>query len=192
MSLRYALLGLLRKTSLNGYALKTIFDESIAFVWPAELSQIYRELEGLEKDGFLESSIEMQENRPNKRLYRSTEAGRRHLQEWLEAPPERFSAPKREEFLLRLFFGSATDPEIVKKEFRLVMAQARESLAAIDASTRLAERFPDRPYMVQVDRFCREDRYNRFIRKRGIMAAEMVIAWAEECLAELESQADVR
>jgi PadR family transcriptional regulator, regulatory protein AphA len=171
MSLSYALLGLLEKGPLNGYAIKAIFDQSIAFVWQAELSQIYRELEALEKKGFLISSIEMQQDRPNKRVYQLTEPGRRRFREWLSAIPDTFAMPKRDEFMLRLFFGSATDAEVVKEEFRRFLAQARATAAALSGQARQGD-----------------DRCYRFLRKRAAMTSEAIISWAEECLDELEGE----
>lgn len=187
MSLRYALLGILDKRPLNGYAIKAIFDESVAFVWQAELSQIYRELENLEKQGYLSSSIEAQQDRPNKRIYQTTESGKRLFREWLEAIPDSFAVPKRDEFMLRLFFGSVAGPEAAKEGFRRFLAQARATAAAVRADSRLAERFPDDPLMARADRFASEDRYIRFIRKRAAVTSEAIVRWAEECLAELES-----
>ena len=49
MSLAYAILGLLTYESLTGYELKQRFDCSINYFWSAHLSQIYRELNVLEK-----------------------------------------------------------------------------------------------------------------------------------------------
>jgi PadR family transcriptional regulator AphA len=186
MSLSYVLLGLLDKGPLNGYAIKAIFDRSIAFVWQAELSQIYRELETLEKKGFLSSSIEMQQDRPNKRVYQLTESGRRCFHEWLEAIPETFAMPKRDEFMLRLFFGSAAGEEVVKEEFRRFLVQARATSAAMrEAASSIAGVDGDQAV---AGRFSRGDRYGRFLRRRAAITSEAIIRWAEECLEELEAE----
>jgi PadR family transcriptional regulator, regulatory protein AphA len=174
MSLSYVLLGLLEKGPLNGYAIKALFDGSIAFVWQAELSQIYRELEALEKKGFLSSSIEMQQDRPNKRIYRITEPGRIRFREWLSEIPETFAMPKRDEFMLRLLFGSTAGEEVVKEEFRRFIAQSRATATAIAGASRAAEGGAS------------EGKYYRFLWKRAAMTSEMVLRWAEECLEELE------
>ena len=44
MSLRYALLGLLREGPASGYDLMQIFKLSLANTWPATQSQVYTEL----------------------------------------------------------------------------------------------------------------------------------------------------
>ena len=76
MSLQYAVLGLLSYRQMTGYDLKKMFDESINNFWAASLSQIYRELGALEGKGYLTSVIEPQDDRPDKRIYSITEAGR--------------------------------------------------------------------------------------------------------------------
>jgi DNA-binding PadR family transcriptional regulator len=187
MSLSYALLGLLSGSPMNGYAIKALFDEAISHVWQAELSQIYRELEALEKKGLLSSVIEEQRDRPNKRLYQATDAGKQAFREWLQAAPTSFVTPKRDEFMLRLFFGSMAGREVMKAEFRSYLEQMRKLRDGTDWHSHLAERFPGDPAMARADQVCREDLYCGFILKRARMASETAVRWAEECLAELEA-----
>lgn len=189
MSLQYALLGLLRGSPMNGYAIKAFFDEGINFVWKAELSQIYRELESLEKKGLLVSSVEEQVDRPNKRLYQATEAGQKAFRDWLITVPETFARPKRDEFMLRLFFGSAAGSDVMREEFRRFIAQLRSQKESDMGHSHLAERFPDDPRMARADQYCRDDKYCDFIRKRASMLTDASLRWAEECLAELEAEA---
>jgi DNA-binding PadR family transcriptional regulator len=185
MSLKYALLGLLSSEPMNGYSIKALFNEAIDFVWQAELSQIYRELGVLEKDGLVTSSIEQQSDRPNKRVYSITDAGRRDFRGWIATVPETLSMPKRDELMLRLFFGSLAGEDVVKAEFEQFLTQMRELQAILRTPSHIAERYPNNPLMARADRACRDDRYCGFIRKRALMAAETAIQWAEECLAEM-------
>jgi len=187
MSLRYALLGLLSSEPMNGYSIKALFNESIGFVWQAELSQIYRELGIIEKEGLVTSSIEQQSDRPSKRMYSITDAGRRAFEGWISEIPEKLAMPKRDELMLRLFFGSRAGDHIVRAEFERFLAQMRGFQASLRTASRLAERYPNNPLMARADRACREDRYCGFIRKRALMTSETAIQWAEECLAELAS-----
>ncbi len=187
MSLSYALLGLLRGSPINGYAIKALFDEAINFVWQAELSQIYRELESLEKKGLLCSTIEPQRDRPSKRLYQVTEAGRLAFEKWATTIPDSFATPKRDEFSLRIFFGSGTDKELMKEEFRRYIEHMRGLRKGAEKYTNLAERFPGDQVMARADQICREDPYCDFIRRRAVLVSEAQILWAEECLAKLEA-----
>lgn len=101
MSLDHILLGLLTKPH-SGYELKAMFDRSLNYFWPAELSHIYRILQRLEDGGDLQSWTEPSPKGPDRRVYERTAAGRRRLRDWLAEGPafgdERFT------YLAQVFF----------------------------------------------------------------------------------------
>src|SRR5437588_126747 len=86
MSLKHALLGFLNYGPMTGYELKKFFDTSVAHFWNAELSQIYPSLKQLESEGLVEMQVDVQEDRPNRKVYSITEDGRNELVEWLARP----------------------------------------------------------------------------------------------------------
>ena len=122
MSLKHVLLGFLNYAPLTGYELKKFFDTSIAHFWNAELSQIYPSLKSLEAEGLVEMSVEVQSDRPNKKVYSITDDGRRELIEWLSTPAE--SDQVREPLLVKLFFGSS----LAKRDLLAVLQKRAEDL----------------------------------------------------------------
>ena len=86
MSLRHILLGMLEQPA-SGYDLKRRFDQSLRHFWYAELSQIYPQLNKLERDGLLTSSEQPSDKGPTRRMYRRTAKGRRALVDWLAEGP---------------------------------------------------------------------------------------------------------
>jgi PadR family transcriptional regulator AphA len=114
MSLEYAILGFLNYHPYSGYDLKKVFDHSVRHFWPADQSQIYRTLSRLTEHGFAEMEKITQEDRPDRKVYHITEAGRADLLRWLSGPPpldEPRSAP-----LIQVFFsGQLSDEEILAK-----------------------------------------------------------------------------
>jgi len=106
MSLRYGILGLLSYGDMTGYDISKAFKESIGYFWNAQQSQIYRELAALEKEGLVEYDLVIQNDKPNKKLYRLDDLGRDRLVEWLgdENMDDYFVI--RNPLLLRLFFSS--------------------------------------------------------------------------------------
>ncbi len=125
MSLKHAILGFLNYTPKTGYELKNVFDTSVQHFWPADQSQIYRTLTQLEKDGWVEKEIVVQENRPNRKVYSITESGRAELTHWLVTPLTQ--GDHRSAELIQVFFaGQLTDDEIL-----LMFERAREKLDAI-------------------------------------------------------------
>jgi PadR family transcriptional regulator, regulatory protein AphA len=85
MSLAYVILGLLQQQERTGYDLKTdCFDQCIAHLWPADQAQIYRTLERLEDQGWISCTLQIQQERPNRKIYRLTDLGQQELVQWLQ------------------------------------------------------------------------------------------------------------
>ena len=114
MSLEFAILGFLNYKPYTGYDLKKIFDTSIRHFWPADQSQIYRTLARLTENGWAEVEKVPQDDRPDRKVYSITDAGRAELLRWLAGPPpmgEPRSAP-----LIQVFFaGQLSDAEVLEK-----------------------------------------------------------------------------
>ena len=113
MSLSHAILGLLSQMPMTGYDLKNHqFDASIAHFWPADQAQIYRTLDKMAEQGWIESQVEFQEDRPNRKVYSITSDGKAELHRWLLLPQP--LTPYREPFLIQLFFaGDLSNEEVI-------------------------------------------------------------------------------
>ena len=190
MSLSHAILGLLNYGPMTGYNLKKIFDKSISQVWAASLSQIYRELSALEKKGYVSSSIQKQEDKPDKKIYKITQQGKNVFLQWLSDFPENLSFPKRDEFMLRIFFGSRLEKEELIKQFRRFISQKKEYLETL---TEIEQNLPEieQNFKKYADNFKlesaeKEGLFWHFTIKRAIMSIKVLIKWAEECIEELE------
>ncbi|MEU9619671.1 PadR family transcriptional regulator [Streptomyces sp. NPDC098085] len=80
MALRHAVLAALLDGEYSGYQLAKAFDIGVANFWHALPQQLYAELAKLEKDGLVTGRQVIQETRPNKRLFRVTDAGLAELE----------------------------------------------------------------------------------------------------------------
>lgn len=108
MSLSHAILGLLTVTPMTGYDLKTeAFDNTITHFWQADQTQIYRTLAAMAESGWVKSTLEIQQDRPNRKVYHITEAGREELRRWLKT--EQPLPIYREPFLVQMFFAGELD-----------------------------------------------------------------------------------
>lgn len=180
MSLQYAILGLLSYRSMTGYDLKKMFDESINNFWAASLSQIYRELGVLQNKGYLTSEIEKQNDRPDKRIYDITAEGKAAFRDWITKFPEKLSKEKRDEFTLRLFFGSNLSKQDLITQLERFSTEMQDQLQKIQYFNRMADQ-----YVAQMKLFNGEDIYWKFILRRAQLNTETSIQWANECLEEL-------
>lgn len=114
---------------MTGYDLKTrYFDGSVSHFWPADQAQIYRTLEQMKNDGWVESQLEVQTARPNRKTYSITPVGRDALYTWLaesrRLPSERWP------FLVQLYFARHLSKEELLTLLADQLRQHQERLAA--------------------------------------------------------------
>jgi len=122
MSLEHAILGFLNYQPYTGYDLKKIFDTSVRHFWPADQSQIYRTLSRLTENGLVEMEVFHQEDRPDRKVYSITEAGRSELRGWLAGPPP-LDQPRSAPLIQVFFAGDLPDEQILAKfeQFAAIM-----------------------------------------------------------------------
>lgn len=101
---KYAILGLLSHEPLTGYDIKKRIEATISYFWDASFGQIYPTLQKLETDGLVSKEVELDENRPTRKVYTITPKGVNELKKWLSKPVEKEVI--RYEILLKLCFGS--------------------------------------------------------------------------------------
>lgn len=153
MSLKHALLGFLNYGPHTGYELKKVFDVSVAHFWSAELSQIYPALKALESEGLVEMRVEVQADRPNRKVYSITDDGRRELIDWLGTPAE--TDQVREPFLVKMFFAAAGGKEHVLEVLRSRADDLRFRLEQYRHGLALAEQYSEAAKLSQEALFWR-------------------------------------
>jgi PadR family transcriptional regulator AphA len=115
-TLGYALLSLLARRTRSGYDLARSMRRPIGFFWHARHSQIYPELARLQNEGLVTFELVEQSDRPDKKMYSITAAGRAALQRWVSEPAA--LASERNEMLLKTFSIWLAEPEQAIKLYR--------------------------------------------------------------------------
>ena len=185
MSLRYALLALLRVGPLSGYDLQKQFAESVGHVWHAPDSQIYPELRKMESEGLVEAEEQTRGVRGTRRLYHMTDAGNRAYLDWMASPLsyQRVRDPAH----LRAAYLETTTPEAARRFLRAHIAQWQGEfdqwtgeIARIDAGTApmLARRLATTPPSERE----RTAAYKRFAYEGLVERARVEIEWARSGL----------
>ena len=118
MALRHAVLAALLDGEYSGYELAKVFNVSVANFWYAVPQQLYAELTRLERDGLIAGRRVIQHDRPNKRVFRVTDAGIAELAAFAAAP---------------------TKPSFIREDL-LVMVQAVDELDPAPVIAQLEER----------------------------------------------------
>ena len=110
---------------MTGYEVKQRADRTLRFYWvsPA-MSQIYTELERLDRHGYV-AATEVEDGKRTTKRFAITTAGRKALDEWLRTPASEFPVLKHP-IALRLMLGSLMGPG----EVRAMLDDYLERLAA--------------------------------------------------------------
>jgi DNA-binding PadR family transcriptional regulator len=86
MAIKHVILGMLSEGPLHGYELKAVFESQIVPDGALNFGQVYTTLERLHRDGLVEHDTVSQSERPDKKVYALTPAGREAVREWLDQP----------------------------------------------------------------------------------------------------------
>lgn len=146
MSLRYALLAILRVGPLSGYDLQKQFSQSVGHVWHAPDSQIYPELRKMETDGLVEGEEQTRGERGTRRVYHVTDAGEQAFLEWMASPLDYQRV--RDPAHLRAAYLEATTPDAARSFLRGHIAQWENELEQFEGELRHIEAI-DNPMLVR-------------------------------------------
>jgi DNA-binding PadR family transcriptional regulator len=128
MALRHAVLAALLDEELSGYQLAKSFDLGVANFWHALPQQLYAELARLEREGLIAGREVVQDTRPNKRLFRVTDAGLAELQQFAAATTK--PAFIRDDLLVKVQAAGHVETEALVAQLteRITFAEAKVEL----------------------------------------------------------------
>jgi DNA-binding PadR family transcriptional regulator len=167
MSVRYALLALLRREPMHGYQLKVAFEGSTGGTWPLNIGQVYTTLARLERDG---CARPLADGDRAQRPYEITDAGRADLDAWFATPVERTDRP-RDELAIKLALALATPGVDIAA---VVGRQRTATMRSLQEYTRL-KAAADGP----------ADLSWRLVLDAMLFQAEAEIRWLDHCEASL-------
>jgi DNA-binding PadR family transcriptional regulator len=117
---------------MTGYDLKRqYFDGSVSHFWPADQAQIYRTLERMAANGWVEAELQVQTIRPSRKVYHITATGVEALKEWLRE--SRPLPAERRPFLIQLYFSRHLSKEELLALLRDQLRLHQEQLAQFEA-----------------------------------------------------------
>ncbi|MCJ8006033.1 PadR family transcriptional regulator [Lederbergia wuyishanensis] len=180
MSLRFGILGLLSEWEASGYDIKKEFDDLMSIFWHSHLSQIYPELNKLEKENLIRSKLIPQEGKPDKIIYTITESGKKELIKWLLAPTE---TPKlKDVFLMQTFFMDNISVEEVL--FKLNAYKKERTQRVVKMKQIMSERLKS---IKERDVMKARILMSSVVLKRGYEQELQYIKWCEDTIQLVES-----
>ena len=185
----YGTLGLLALWGpLSGYDLKHIFDHTLAPMWGAAQSQIYKELRRMQALGWVDMQREEQDSRPDRKIYSITEEGKQALRQWQAQPPGVFQL--RDELLLKVLYGAFAAPadlaqhvrsSILDHEMRLLAYRQNALFRPTREAFQRGKKRPN-PYAEE----SQEDPYFELIVRFAIAFEQTYVRWLYEALEVIE------
>ncbi|MEV0590307.1 PadR family transcriptional regulator [Nonomuraea cavernae] len=132
MALRHAVLAALLDGEYSGYQLTKIFDIGVSNFWYAAPQQLYAELTKLEADGLVTGREVVQRGRPNKRVFKVTEAGLGELAAFAATPAKPLVI--RDDLAVKVHAVDLLDPAPVIEQLH---DRAREAAAKLEVFEQL-------------------------------------------------------
>ncbi len=112
MDVKTVCLGMLNDGEASGYDLKKQFESTFAHFFAAGYGSIYPALSSLAEAGLVDCREIPQEGKPDRKVYRITDAGHQHLLDALQNPAP--SHKLRSEFLATMCFAHLMSPEQIE------------------------------------------------------------------------------
>lgn len=180
MSLKHAILVLLETEPASGYDLYKQFKQSLGYFWNASHQQVYQQLKRMTEDGWLKYSAESQSDKPDRKVYRMTDKGRKALISWISTPvkPNKIN----DALLVKLYGGDQVPPEALIEELERHTAIHRHTLDKLLAIQSQYEHLPDDQRPAWELPF--------LTLRRGILGEEAWLVWAAETHQALERRQD--
>lgn len=189
MSLRYALLALLKVGPQSGYELQKKFDSSVGHLWHAPDSQIYPELRRMEQDHLIEGEQQVRGTRGTRRIYHITPVGEEDYRGWMNGPLS--YSRVREPASLKAAYLEGAEPDAARA---FLTAHIDHWQGELDQWEEELERIDSRSNPMLVSRLAvtpEQDRdrvvaFKRLGYENLVARAQAEITWAQSGLALLD------
>jgi DNA-binding PadR family transcriptional regulator len=157
-----------------------VFKESINFFWTAQTSQIYRDLDNLEKKGFVKSRMVVQDKKPNKKIYEITKEGKEEFIKWINKSAIKEMSTIRDGFLMKIFFGATADFKKLKETIETYKAFNEEEYKRLQQVNEELGKF---------ERLVNDKKESIFWKltiDKGLLSIKGNIEWANHALKTIE------
>ena len=145
VSSRHFILGLLAQQPMTGYDIKRVLKRLSWLVGSLSYGSLYPALHALKEDGLVTVDVDAQADRPSRKIYSLTQAGRRELEKWVNQPTRSNASMKA--FVMRLMLADSFSPAGLITQLHQRRAQVatqradlEQRVAALDYKVNLGRR----------------------------------------------------
>ena len=175
--LKHGILGLLNYSSMSGYQIMEVFRDSLDYFWTAQTSQIYRELQNLEKNGFVTHTVVKGGGRPDSKLFSVTDEGKKELIRWL---CEENGFDTRSRLMMLTFFRGELTTEENIRFFEAVKQSAEDFSEGMGKPKKMTELYSKAINMPE------KAVYWKMTVEYGRLYTKMLCEWCDLCTKMLK------
>jgi len=172
LSIRHFILGLLTQQPMSGYDIKRFLESLSWLIDSPSFGSLYPALHMLLEDGLVTVDVVSRQDRPPRKIYTITEAGRQALREWMDQPVAPGASLKT--FVMRLILAT----NLSHTGLIAHLQQRRSQVAAHRATLRRIAGAPDGTM----------DSGQRLTFGYGLTLATAELDWLDSTLEQLSQQ----
>lgn len=176
--LKHGILGLINYHEMTGYEITLAFRDSLNFFWKAQTSQIYRELQTLEKKNWVKKTFVPQQGKPDKNIYSITVEGRCELLRWLSDGD--LGINPRTPILMKVFFMGERNREDNIRYFEQLKAYCGMFLKSLESAPNQIEAYSS--FLNAGEKAL----YWKMTVEYGRRNMQMCMEWAQSCIEQLK------
>lgn len=172
---QFAVLGCLNIRPMSAYEVKQFMARSTQYFWMEHEAQLYPTLKKLTADQLVNAKEEAAQKSGVRVIYEITDKGLEAFRDWLCRKTD--TAPYRNEFLLKLFFGNEMDQLVLLERIKEYQTEAKSNLSHFQSITEELGNAPVKrqPYILATIKY-------------GIHIMKAEIAWCDEVIQLIKSE----
>jgi PadR family transcriptional regulator AphA len=133
VSFRHFILGLLSQQPMSGYDIKRVLKSLGWLIGDPSFGSLYPALHALLRDGLTTMEVRPRQDKPPRKVYSITDAGRQVLQEWVNQPASNASLKA---FVMRLNLADSLSPAGLVAHLKQRRAQVAAHRATLEQADR--------------------------------------------------------
>jgi PadR family transcriptional regulator AphA len=172
VSLRYFTLGLLAQQSMSGYDIQRFLRSLSWLIGSPSSGSLYPILRALPEEGLATVETIPGLDRPPRKIYSITEAGKKELQAWIDQPA--VSKAPLKAFVMRLLMAGNFSPATLMEHLQQRRAQVASHHGALHETVKASQEMADSGQLLAMD--------------YGLALATAELSWLDHTLGELSGQ----
>ena len=169
MSIRRFILGLLARQSMSGYDIKRFLKSLSWLIDSPSFGSLYPALHALLEDGLVTVEVVPRQDKPPRKIYSVTDAGRQVLRRWMDQPVPSDASLKA--FVMHLILASTLSPASLIARLQQRRAQVAAHHLALEQTAQTMDEGIDLGERLALD--------------YGLAVATAELAWLDRTLARL-------